>query len=216
MLRAMAGIPTPPFRLCLLLTRELCANDPLTVLREAVAGGVDCVQLREKDMSTSERHAWGTELLEHCAKLRVPLIINDDIEVAAAIGARGVHLGQDDFPVHEARKLLRPGQWLGLSTHSVEQLDEAGDLGVDYAGFGPIHATSTKGYRTGLGAEALLGAMIYARVPVIAIGGIRPSNCMELPSHAGLAVSSVICTADDPRAVAQALVTRGDSSLLGY
>jgi len=206
----------PPFQLCLLLTRSLCKNDPLQVVRDAVAGGVDCVQMREKEMSTAARHAWGLQLLDTCLELRVPLIINDDVEVAATIGATGVHLGQEDLPVHEARKLLRPEQWIGLSTHSLEQMEAAADQGVNYAGYGPIYPTGTKGYAQGLGPESLLNVIIHARVPIIAIGGITPANAERIPEQAGIAVSSVICAADRPREVAIALRTRGPVDIPRY
>jgi len=187
------------------LTRELCRLDPLELVRAAVEGGVDCVQLREKDMSTSERYHWGATLLELCTELKVPLIINDDVEVAAALDAQGVHLGQDDLPILEARKLLRPGQWIGWSSHDLEQLDSAADLGADYAGFGPVHPTDTKGYRQGLGDQAIIQALLFARLPVVAIGGIRPQNVGRIPAAFGLAVSAAICAAEDPRTVAAAL-----------
>lgn len=206
----------PPFQLCLLLSRDLCRLDPLVVVREAVAGGVDCVQLREKELSSAARHAWGVQLMEVCLELRVPLIVNDDVEVAAALGARGVHLGQDDLPVHEARKLLQPGQWIGLSTHSLEQLDAAADQGVDYAGYGPIYATETKGYAYGLGPESVLNVLLHARVPVVAIGGITPANAGRIPEQAALAVSSVICAAESPRELAAALRARGPVDLPHY
>jgi thiamine-phosphate pyrophosphorylase len=206
----------PPFQLCLLLTRSLCKKDPLQVVREAVAGGVDCVQLREKEMSSAARHAWGLQLLDTCLELRVPLIVNDDVDVAATIGAAGVHLGQDDLPVHEARKLLRPEQWIGLSTHSLEQIDAAADAGVNYAGYGPIYPSATKGYPAGLGPESLLSVIIHARVPVIAIGGINPTNAERIPEQAGIAVSSAICAADSPREVAAALRARGPVDIPRY
>jgi thiamine-phosphate pyrophosphorylase len=195
-------VPALPFRLCLLLTRSLCQADPLDVVRSAVEGGVDCVQLREKEMSTAERYHWGATLADLCHELKVPLIINDDVEVALALSAAGVHLGQDDMPVLEARKLFGPDRWIGCSTHDLEQLDTAADFGADYAGFGPINPTGTKGYSRGLGDQALLQALLFARIPILAIGGIRPGNVARIPAQVGLAVSSAICAADDPRLVA--------------
>ena len=111
--------------------------------------------------------------------------------------------------LHEARKLLKPEQWIGLSTHSLEQLDAAADQGVDYAGYGPIYPTGTKGYEHGLGPESVLNVLLHARVPVVAIGGISPANAGRIPEQAALAVSSVICAAESPREVAAALRTRG-------
>ncbi|MCH2100340.1 MAG: thiamine phosphate synthase [Planctomycetes bacterium] len=210
MLRSLSkdAMPRPPFQLCLLLSRELCLLDPLHVLRESVAGGVDCVQLREKEMSTIERHAWSLQLMDQCLDLRIPLIVNDDVEVAADIGAHGVHLGQEDLPVHKARKLLRPNQWIGLSTHSLEQLDTAADQGVNYVGYGPIYPTGTKKYKHGLGPDSVMNVLPHARVPVVAIGGINTENAECIPERAALAVSSAICATDNPREVAAALRAR--------
>lgn len=201
-------MPRPPFRLCLLLTRALCRRPPREVARAAIAGGVDCVQLREKEASTAERFAWGQELLPVCREAGALLIVNDDVEVAAALDADGVHVGQDDLPVTDARRLLPDGKLIGLSTHDVEQLEDAADLGVDYAGYGPIFATGTKGYTQGLGPDSLLQAMLVTRVPLCAIGGITPANCGALPDSVALAVSSAICAADEPDAVAATLRVR--------
>ncbi len=201
-------MPPPPFRLCLLLTRALCRLDPLQVVEQAVRGGVDCVQLREKEMSRAERYAWGEELLQRCRRLEVPLIINDDLDVALALEAHGVHLGQDDLPPQAVRELLPSDRWIGWSTHNLQQLDDAADLGVDYAGYGPVYATATKGYASGLGVDALWQAAVLARVPLVAIGGIRPQNVGTFPPGIGVAVSSALCAAEDPAAVAAAFRER--------
>ena len=201
--------PRPPFRLCLLLTRELCARPPLVVVERAVAGGVDCVQLREKAMDTRERHAWAVELQELCRRLAVPLVINDDADVALAVGADGLHLGQQDLHPADARSLLGEGPWIGWSTHDLEQLAEAGRVGVDYAGFGPVFPAPTKGYRDGLGPAAVALALEASLVPVVAIGGIDARRAVEIPGGAALAVSSAICGADDPGAAAAAIAARG-------
>ncbi|TAH39749.1 MAG: thiamine phosphate synthase [Planctomycetota bacterium] len=195
----------PGFRLCLLLTRAACAHPPLEVLEAAIAGGVDCVQLREKDARESALWTWGRELMQACDLLQVPLVVNDNVEAALALGARGVHLGQDDMHPDDARALLGRERWIGWSTHSLEQLDEAADLEVDYAGFGPVFATPTKGYERGLGPDHLAAALAIARVPVVAIGGITPENAWLVPEQAAIAVSSAICTAADPQAAAAAL-----------
>ncbi len=202
--------PAPPFRLVLLLTRALCRSDPLQVLEAAVRGGVDCVQLREKEMSSRELFAWGEEVQALCRRLGVPLVVNDNVEVALALGARGVHVGQDDLPPSAVRRIVGEGPWIGLSTHDLDQLDEAGDLGVDYAGFGPVFATPTKGVAVGLGPDRLLGALAVARVPVVAIGGIGPENAWMLPSPAALAVSSALCGAQDPAEAARRILHSRD------
>ncbi|HEX9794942.1 MAG TPA: thiamine phosphate synthase [Planctomycetota bacterium] len=196
------------FRLCLLLTRELCRLEPLEVIEAAAAGGTDAVQLREKAMDSAQLLAWGREALRLCRALGLPLLVNDRVEVALAIGADGVHVGQDDLHPDDVRALVGPERLIGWSTHDLEQLDAAADLGVDYAGFGPVFATSTKGYAEGLGPEHLAAAIAIARVPVLAIGGIVAGNAWMIPEPAGLAVSSALCAARDPQAVAAALVAR--------
>jgi len=185
----------PLFRFCLLLSQQLCRRDPLVIVREAVAEGVDCVQLREKEMTSAEMYAWGKELKAVTDELGVPLVVNDSVEVAMALGARGVHLGQDDMHPDDARKLVGADFWIGLSTHDLEQMDEAAELEVDYAGFGPVFATETKGYSQGLGPEFLAAAVAIARVPVVAIGGIQPETVRFIPEQCGIAVSSAICCA---------------------
>ena len=98
--------------------------------------------------------------------------------------------------------------WIGLSTHELEQLDEAAELGADYAGFGPVFATETKGYQQGLGPEHLAAALAIARVPVVAIGGITPDNAWMIPEKAGVAVSTAIGLAEDPAAAARGLLAK--------
>lgn len=198
----------PLFHLCLLLTRELCKLKPIDVLEAAVAGGVDCVQIREKNMSSNELVRWGQEVQQHCRRLNVPLVINDNVEVAWALRADGVHLGQEDMDVETARRLLGAQVWIGLSTHDLEQADEAIEIGATYAGFGPIFATQTKGYTQGLGPEYLAAAMAIARLPLVALGGLSPANIWMIPEQAGIAVSSAICAAEDPQTAAQFLRNR--------
>lgn len=198
----------PLFRLCLLLTRELCRGDPLATLAAAVRGGVDCVQLREKTASDREAFAWGTRVASACQAAGVPLVVNDRVELALALGARGVHLGQEDMHPEDARRILGPGAWIGWSTHDLEQVDEAVEWGVDYAGFGPVFATETKGHKEGLGADHLAAALAIARLPLLAIGGIGPENAWMIPEEAGIAASSAICAAREPEAAARALRLR--------
>jgi len=169
----------------------------LVIVREAVVEAVDCVQLREKEMTSAEMFRWGSELKAVTDELSVPLVVNDNVEVAVALEARGVHLGQDDMHVDDARKLLGQDFWIGLSTHDLEQVDEAAELEVDYAGFGPVFATETKGYTQGLGPEFLAAAVAIARVPLVAIGGIQPETLRFIPEQCGVAVSSAICCAPE-------------------
>jgi thiamine-phosphate diphosphorylase len=197
-----------PYRLCLILTRELCVLDPLRVAEEAVAGGVDMIQVREKDCSAAELLAWSCQVVELGLRLKVPVIINDSVEVAMASEASGVHLGQEDMPVADARQLLGKNKLIGLSTHDLEQLEDAALSGADYAGFGPVFATATKGYTQGLGAEKLTTAAIVSQIPLLAIGGIAVENAWMMPGKAGIAVSSAICSSKEPRKIAHALLAK--------
>ncbi len=183
-----------PFRLCLLLTQELCRADPLQTLREALAAGVDLVQVREKDMSPTELYHWGQKVLAIGRQQNVPILINDSVEVALALDADGVHLGQDDFPVDEARRLLGPDKLIGLSTHNLEQVEAAQGSAADYLGFGPVFPSPTKGYSQGLGPNALVAALCVSQLPLLAIGGIHGENAWKIPHSAGVAVSSALCS----------------------
>jgi len=192
-------------RLCLILTRDLCVLDPLHVVEEAVAGGVDMIQVREKNCSTADLFAWSRQVVALGQRLQVPVLINDSVEVAIATDASGVHLGQDDMLLADARTLLGENKLIGLSTHNREQLDDAALAGADYVGFGPVFATKTKGYVEGLGVEQLTAAAIFAQIPLLAIGGITVENAWMLCGKAGLAVSSAICSSHDPRKIAYSI-----------
>ena len=187
-------MPPPLFKLCLLLSKRLCTRDPLSVVRDSVLYGVDCVQLREKEMSSYEMFSWGKTLKNLTDELRIPLIINDNVEVAVALGAQGVHLGQGDMSPIDARSLVGDDFWIGLSTHNLAQVDEAKQLGVDYLGFGPLFSTTTKDYAEGLGVNLLSQALAMSTVPLVAIGGIGPENLSLIPAGCPIAVSSAICS----------------------
>lgn len=194
------------FRLCLLLTRALCTLPPIEVLRRSLEGGVDLVQLREKEAgSGAELLDWAREVRAMTEQAGVPLIVNDSVDLALACGADGVHVGQEDLHPDDVRTALGPDKLIGLSTHDLEQLDEAADLGLDYAGYGPVYATGTKGYGRGLGAESLIQALAIARLPVLAIGGITVENRGFLGDSCGVAVSSALCGAQEPEKVAAEL-----------
>lgn len=186
-----------PFRLCLLLTRDLCVEDPLVHMEAAVGQGVDMIQVREKGMTAAELYEWGGQVLALGRRLRVPVLINDSVEVAHALDADGVHLGQGDLPAHEARAILGENKLIGLSTHDLDQVEQAYNLPVDYLGFGPIFPTATKNYPAGLGPDALVHALTIAPVPVLAIGGIHAENAWKIPQAAGIASSSGICSSTE-------------------
>jgi len=212
----VAGQNALDLGLYLVTDRELCLGRPLPeVVAQAVAGGVNVVQLREKSASTREFVELGRALLALLAPLGVPLIINDRLDVALAVGAQGAHLGQSDMPVAEARAILGPKALIGLSLETMAQLREAEALppgSVDYYGLSPIFQTPTKtdaGPGWGLAGLGQARAEVDAgsRRPIVAIGGIEPSNAAGvLRCGAGaLAVVSAICSAPDPQAASRAL-----------
>lgn len=202
--------------LYLVTDRGLCLGRPLAeVVARAVAGGVSVVQLREKHAGTREFVELGRALLALLAPSGVPLIINDRIDVALAIGAQGAHLGQGDMPVAEARRLLGPDALLGLSVETLDQLREGEALPpgmVDYYGLSPIFLTSTKtdaGPGWGLAGLAQARAEVDAGTqrPLVAIGGIGPGNAASVLrcGAQGLAVVSAICSAPDPETASREL-----------
>ncbi|MHC4380316.1 MAG: thiamine phosphate synthase [Planctomycetota bacterium] len=186
-----------PFRLCLLLTRSLCRIDPLETMRQAIAAGADLIQVREKQMSAMELHDWSAQVLQLGRELGVPVLINDSVEIAHALDADGVHLGQDDLSPVQARKILGAGKLIGLSTHDVDQVEAAFALPVDYLGFGPIFPTTTKGYAEGVGPDRLVTALAFTQHPLLAIGGITGDNAWNIPQAAGVAACSAICSTEE-------------------
>jgi thiamine-phosphate pyrophosphorylase len=173
----------------------------------AVAGGVTIVQLRDKSGSARALAEAGRALLAHLRPLGVPLLVNDRIDVAHAIGADGVHVGQDDLPAAAARTLLGRNAIIGLSITAAAQLATIDDS-VDYVGLGPLFATGTKSDAAPALGEAEF-ASIRRRIalPVVAIGGITLDNTVRTRAAGadGIAVVSAICAAVDPCAAARNL-----------
>lgn len=204
------------YGLYLVTDRDLCLGRALTdVVAQAVAGGANVVQLREKHASTRDFVDLGRALLALLGPLGVPLIINDRLDVALAIGAQGAHVGQSDMPARDARAILGPEAILGLSVETMDQLREAESLPpglVDYYGLSPIFHTPTKtdaGPGWGLAGLGQARAEVDAgsKRPLVAIGGIGPANAASVLrcGAQGLAVVSAICSAPDPRAASQEL-----------
>jgi thiamine-phosphate pyrophosphorylase len=180
------------------------------LLREAIAGGVDIVQLREKRLPDDELVAVANAARALCDRYGRPtplLIVNDRPLVAREVGADGVHVGQDDMPVAEVRELVGPDMLIGLSTHAPEEID-AVDAGlVDYIGVGPIHETPTKPGRPAVGLELIRHAAGHAPVPFFAIGGIDAANAPDAIAAGArrLCVLRAIASAKDPEHAAREL-----------
>jgi thiamine-phosphate pyrophosphorylase len=178
------------------------------VILQAVKGGAAMVQLREKSASTRVFIEEARRIQKILAPYDVPLIINDRVDVARAIGADGVHIGQEDMPYPLARKLLGPGAIIGLSVETPEQVEAAQDLDVAYLGVSAIFATPTKtNTRNHWGLDGLRKVRSMSRHFLVAIGGITASNAAGVMQAGAdsLAVVSAICSAPDPQKAAEHL-----------
>jgi len=180
----------------------------LDVVLQAVQGGVTCVQLREKHANTRDFVELACALQGALAPLNVPLVINDRVDVALACGAQGVHLGQSDMPVVNARRLLPPAVFIGWSVETPQDVANAAALPVDYLGVSPVFATPTKtDTAPPWGLQGLRAVRAMTTLPLVAIGGIHSGNAADVLAAGadGLAVVSAICSAADPCVAAQTL-----------
>ena len=200
-----------PFDLSLYLVtdRPLSGGrDMAWIVREAAAGGVTMVQLREKECSTAEFIQLARELKAALAPLGIPLIINDRVDVALAVDADGVHIGQSDMPYATARKLLGKDKIIGLSVETMDEVIAANALDVDYIGISPVYATPTKtDTLTPFGLDGVDEVMRCSRHRCVAIGGMNRDTVGEVIAHGveGVAVVSAIVAAPSPREAAAEL-----------
>jgi thiamine-phosphate pyrophosphorylase len=190
------------FNLYLVTDEKLCLGKPLAeVVEQAVNGGVTAVQLREKDLNTRDFILRAVQLKKILSAYHVPLIINDRIDIALAIGADGIHVGQNDMPYEYFKKIIPDQMIRGLSVETPEQAAEAEKYDLDYLSVSPVFLTSTK---TELikdwGIEGLRELAGKTRHKLIAIGGINTTNAAEIirAGAKGIAVVSAICSARDP------------------
>jgi thiamine-phosphate pyrophosphorylase len=177
------------------------------LLRAALAGGVDIVQLREKELPRREIELAALTFRRLCDTYSALFIVNDDPELARACNADGVHVGQDDMSPADARELLGSEAILGLSTHSAEQIAGSAESPVDYISVGPVWETPTKEGRPGVGLELVSHAAGQAPHPFYAIGGIDPSNAGQVVEAGArrLGVVRAIRDAEAPAAAAESL-----------
>jgi thiamine-phosphate pyrophosphorylase len=163
-------------RLYVLITESLCRGDWLATGRAAIDGGADCLQLREKGLPDGELLARARRLVDVCRQRDVLCIINDRPDVALAAGADGVHVGQDELPVADVRRIVGPDLLVGLSTHTVEQVAEAVEVSPDYLAIGPMFDSPTKPQAHLAGPATLRRAIEMTSLPVVGIGGIDAAN----------------------------------------
>jgi thiamine-phosphate pyrophosphorylase len=180
-------------------------GDLEALLRAALSGGADIVELREKQLDRRTIEVAGATFRRLCDTFSALFIVNDDPALARSCRADGVHLGQDDMPVAEAREALGPDALIGLSTHSREQID--GAAGADYISVGPVWETPTKEGRPAVGLELVSYAAEHAPLPFYAIGGIDVSNARQVVEAGAqrLCVVRAIRDADDPASAAAEL-----------
>jgi thiamine-phosphate pyrophosphorylase len=181
----------------------------LEIVKAAVQGGVTCVQLREKECSTLDFIGQALAIKDFLKSSGVPLIINDRVDVALAIEADGVHLGQTDMPLDIAKKILGDSMIIGISAESLEDALEAEKGGADYLGVSPIYATPTKtDTAPALGLEGLRAIREAVRLPLVGIGGLNRKNSAAVIQNGanGVAVVSAIVAADDPATAARDLL----------
>lgn len=193
------------------------AEPGVALLEPALAGGVDVVQLRDKAASDDAIVRSGEAMRELCARHGALLIVNDRPDLALACGADGVHVGQDDMAVSEARELVGPELIVGVSTHSPAQVDAAEGSAADYLGVGPVYETATKPGVEPVGLELVRHAASTARKPWFAIGGIDAARAAEVAAAGArrIAVVRAIRDAADPEAAARALKESLDREAVG-
>jgi len=208
-------VAQPNFDLYLVTDRKLTqGRDLLWVLERALNGGVKAIQLREKDLSGKELFTLAERISRLCEKYQAQLFINDRVDVALAVDAAGVHLGEASMPISAARALIGAKRSIGVSTHSLEGARRAEQEGADFVVFGPVYFTPSKAdYGNPQGLRALQIIVENISLAVYAIGGIKAENLLETRTAGsrGVALISAIMNADDPEHAAKqilALLTR--------
>ena len=184
------------------------SRDNEFIVKEAIKGGAGVIQLREKEWDKDQIKEEAVKLLKICRENNVLFIVNDYIDIALEIGADGVHLGQDDMSIEEAREICGDKLIIGLSTHSVEQAIDADQEDVDYITIGPIYETRAKDYTVGV--EIIKPVVDNVLKPVIAIGGINKDNVDEVLGQGvkSVAIISAVVSADDIRKATSELVKK--------
>lgn len=206
---SMRSRPASPsaWRLYVVLDGPSCRRDPVETARLAIQGGCDVVQLRHKQALAKELLAIGRPLRQLARRHRVAFIVNDRVDVALALDADGVHLGQDDLPIRVARQMMGREKLVGLSTHSLSQAVVAERAGADYLGVGPVFATPTKPEYQAVGLKLVRQVSRRVRIPFVAIGGIDETNVQEVVAAGARAVAVVraVVAAQRPDHAARAL-----------
>lgn len=199
------------FRLYVIIDKKTAkGRDLVYIAREAVAGGADVIQLRDKETSAREIVEAGRAIRKAIGAESAIFMVNDRPDIALAVEADGVHLGQDDIPVDAARAILGKGKIIGLSTHSLGQAQAAQKSGADYIGVGPVFSTPTKpGYKA-VGLGLISEVKKISNIPFVAIGGIDETNLDDVITAGAqrIAVVRAVCGAEDVKGAARRLKER--------
>lgn len=196
------------YKLYLVTEEDMPGEQLLSMIKQAVDGGVSLVQLREKNSGGKIFYEKALEIKNFLDSLSIPLIINDRVDIALAVEAAGVHLGQSDLPIEAVKKIIPDSMVVGISAHTVKEAILAEETGADYIGVGSIFPTSSKTDANLLPQGMLEKIIDSVSIPVVAIGGITEENAILLQSHEldGIAVISSITRADDPKSAAEQLL----------
>ncbi|MDW7616914.1 thiamine phosphate synthase [Peribacillus simplex] len=192
-----------------LVTEESIAIEELTkIIAESVSGGVSIVQLREKNNSSLSFYKKASALKQLLGELSIPLIINDRVDIALAVEADGIHIGQDDLPLPVIKQMVPDDMIVGVSVSTLEEALEAEQNGADYIGVGSVFPTKTKQDATLMAIEDLEEICRSVSIPAVAIGGITADNISSLSDSglAGTAVVSAIMNADSPKIASELLL----------
>lgn len=185
-MKPVSRLPSP---LCLITDRNICGRTPAEMALAALEAGASWIQYREKERPRKEIYREALRLREMTADFGAVLIVNDYADIALSVEADGVHLGQDDLPLREARKIMGE-RLIGISTHSLDEALEAAAGGADYIGFGPVFPTKTKDAGEPKGVGMLREICGNAGIPVVAIGGISKNNLDEVLAAGADAVAA--------------------------
>jgi thiamine-phosphate pyrophosphorylase len=200
------------------LDQDLLRSAPEQAMADAVAAGVRFFQYRNKSGPRRAVYEISLRLASLANKSGALFFVNDHADIAAAVDADGVHLGQDDLPIEHARELLGIKKLIGISTHSREQAVFAEISGADYIGFGPIFTTTTKDAGRAQGCAGIALIKQAVTIPVIAIGGITHENVRDVINAGadGVAVISAVLSAPDTRRAAEAMIARIENTETGH
>ncbi|MBF0553892.1 MAG: thiamine phosphate synthase [Nitrospirae bacterium] len=196
--------------ICVLMDCGSRGRPPFDTIIDIIGSGVKWVQLRDKKTSRLAVYKAARLLRTLTRANGITFIINDYADIAAAVDADGVHLGQDDLPLSEARKILGNKKLIGISTHNLDQAIKAQEDGADYIGFGPIYSTATKKAGPPKGQQSIIEIRNHIHIPIAAIGGINEGHITELIEAGAdaLAVASAIMDAEDVSKAADAFVRK--------